>query len=698
MATLRDKVNTTLIRRNGQLVEEANPRGMAPPTPTSQLAGQAGLVAPPTSPAGVGAIGGTPKQQDMAGSGAQKSNALRQSLDTSNTLQEAEADKRYRSAMTAEEQAESQKQKRLGEVFGSTQQKVQDLINAQMNVQPAVAAPTLQAPGGLTAQAGLADTLLGNIQVSANPQEDVDHMWGLLTGYLNGGRASNDPDVVSAINRLAGLTGQTTDQISQSAADAAQKQIQSGTGAAAANAIAGPGAANVSALLPSLGTNRDELAQLLGINPGVVDTLTLDQLDELVGGISPQGADLSTAETEAAAQSGLSGAAERAAMRERSRELSTSGVAASEAQLEQLGHSLANADQVQFGGRTWTTEELLRDDTISQMVSDYLMAPEGSEIRKSLEGDPNAAGLLSFINKYQDALTDAAKSIGSAATAATGIQEANSKLSSVGGFQLPDSVMSNIYGDKWGTPQASELQSTGLVQAIGELGTQADKFREPLNTMLAEAKADPALARDIAGMNAAQLTAMFTPDSSGKSKWDNLTETKMRKADLEANKDNVDSMLALYFGDPSMNMDKFNQLWAEDKKLSANGVPHSPAFANLGLKDNGYWNEGGGYGDAAAASTLYKLVSQGLSRNDTPTEALGTSNSAGWTAPSIQHDQKAVARAEERQKKIKEAKDHHTAIEQYLAGQKGLSAQKKQDIMKREMSWYVANGYYGGKV
>lgn len=607
--SLVNRINQTLIRRNGQLVEEA-------PTPTSQLAGQAGLQAPPTSPAAVGVLGGTSKQQDMAGSGAQKQSALRQSLDTSNTLQEATADKRYRSAMTAEEQAQAEKQKRLGEVFGSTQQKVQDLINAHLNVQSSAATPTLQAPTSLTAQSNLANTMLGNTVVSANPQDDVNQMWGTLSGYLSNGKPATDPLVVAAVNRLSALTGQTPKQISQSAADAAQSQIQSGTGAAAAEAIADPGTANVTALLPSLGTNRDELAQLLGVDPSVVDTLSIDQLNNLVSGVAAQGQELSTAETESASQSGLLGAAERAALRERSKELSTSGAAANEAQLEDLGRSLESADTVAFGGRNWTVEELLSDDNISKLVSDYLTNPE-SESSKQLAADPNSAGLIQFASRYADTLRDAATAVGSAAVAGEAVGAANKQLTNVTpSLSVPDSVMAALYGDTWKQPQGAQLAPKGLVQAISEM-TPAERtaLEGPMSGMFGLASTDPAFAKQISQMNKGTLaTFLGSKDANGATPFDRMQANRIAHETVERNRNDVDALVRLYFQGVDGTAG-ITQALEDAQKRQMIGVPYPPDLKALDKDLDGKL-------DADAADSLYARLSASTEMGSNPLNAM----------------------------------------------------------------------------
>lgn len=516
MPGLVDKVNKTLVRKDGKLVEQV--------TPTSQLAGQAGMTAPPTTPAGVGALGGTAKQQDMAGSVAQKTSALRQSLDSVTSLNEAQADKRYRSATTADEQGQLDKQKRLGEVFGGTQKRVQDLIGAAMSQQVAPAAPVLN-----TANLIRMD--------QPNQQAEVNEAFAAIVAGT---------DIQYNINRIQALTGQTPDQITATANQAATDQIAKSTGTAAAGAVTDAAKVNVSALLPSLGTSREELASLLGLDPAAIDNLSLDDLDTAVRATTSQGPGLSVAETQAASQNASLGSAERAAMREASKEQSTTGLASSEAQLESLGRSLENADQVQFGGKQYTVEELLSDENISKVVSDYLTNPESPQ-SKALEADPNSVGLREFIRKYRGALTDAVQQIGTATTKAEEVQNVNASLANAGNYKIPDAIMGAVYGGSWSPSQTTEMAPTGIVASLKSLNPQQLELTVPL---MDAASRDPGLANEIKNFTADQLRTFTTPGANGISPFKQLQDNKALKLSVQTNKGNIDELLSSYFGQP----------------------------------------------------------------------------------------------------------------------------------------------------
>lgn len=586
MAALADKVNKSLVRKDGKLVEQA--------TPTSQLAGQAGLSAPPTLPGGVAALGGTAQQQAMAGSVAQKQSALRQSLDTSTSLNEAEADKRYRASATADEQKKLDSQKRLGEVFGGTQQKVQDLINAEMNKQVAPAT-RLDTTGALKALPG------------APSQADVDSAFSMLVSGVQ---------TQGNINKLVQLTGMNADQIAAAAQDAATRQLQNTAGNLAAGSISGPESVNVTTLLPQLGTNREELSGLLGVDPTVIDTMTLDQLNAAVAATASQGG-ASVAETRAASQSSDLGAAERAGMREAARGQSTTGQAASEAQLGDLARSLQNADTVTFAGKNYTVKELLSDDNISQLVSDYVMAAPGSEIRKRLEGDPNASGLLNFVHKYQDTLKDAAGQVGTATTENTNIQSSNKQLAQVStNVAIPDQLMKALYGDKWGTAQESRLPPTGFVKAIQDMPpAEREQIAGPLSEAMQMAVSDEAVQQDLVTMNKEQLENLFGGRTSqGITPWEKLKQTRNQTNALNESKGNIDALVNMYFNGEAGAADLPKMLSSAAKRKYL-GQPYPPFLAALDADQNGIV-------DPNAAASLYDTILANLANANTPRKAM----------------------------------------------------------------------------
>lgn len=598
-AGLADRVNRTLKRNaSGQLVEEAV-------TPTSQLAGQAGLVAPPTTPAGVGALGGTNKQIDMAGSVNQKASALRQSADTQNTLGEAEADKRYRSNMTAGEQGTAEKQKRLGEVFGSTQEKVANLVSNEIAKQAAAAAPAQFSTAGVATA------------TAADKQAEVDTAFAALLA---------NPTDLANVEKLTQLTGMSDAQIRAAAQDAAVKQGSAGAvGQAAANATNASNI-NVAALLPDLGTGRDELAQLLGLDPAAIDSMGIDELNAAVAAVATQGAEPSVRETNALAGNRSVGAAERAAYREAGIEQATSGAAESEAQLESLAQSLENADTVSFGGKQMTVEELLSDEGMSKLITDYLTNPESPESRR-FAADPGAAALIQFAEKYRGALTEAATTVGGATEAHTAVTAANKDLATLGTpggaqYSIPDSLLAAVYGDTWNTNTTAK-QPTGVIASLKKLTpAQLDQAVPLLNA----ASTDPELAKQIRLFSPEKLLKLMQPGSDGISPFDHMQQSRKALTEIDAlnSAQNIDGLINLYFGGDVSSSEKLVASPSAARHTMGLGDEDIAAVlaANPGLNTA-----------QAISKIIYDRMHLMLSTADQPREVMG--GSVGWKPKSL---------------------------------------------------------------
>lgn len=571
MASLRDTIQqnlqlgqpapTQLVKQSGQLFRTpataAPGTGTAPPTPTSQLAGQAGLTAPPTTPAGVGMLGGTPQQQAMAGAPNQKASAIRQATDSQNTIQQAVADKRYQASMTSEEQQKAQKGQDLAKTLGGTQQKVQDLVQTEVDRLKGISAtPTVNTAGVLQA---------------ANPanQAKLDQA---AADFAAGKDTQNNLLTMTQLGP-AGSTG-TTIQAAMDAAAATQAASTGAAGAAAAGVVGNP-TETVGKLLPSLGTTSHDLGQLLGLDPTQVEGMTLDQLSKAVDAVAASGA--SAGATQAASVNPLAGQAERAAAIESGKNLATSGVASADAQLQDLGKQLQSADTVTVGGQQYTTSELLSNSNISKMVSDYLTLDPNSQQAKQFASDPTTSALAQFANKYRGALTTAAQQMDAAAKTFGETQTANKGISTFAGGQgvIPDSIMALAQGSDWNTASATKMQPKGVVASIQSMPPDWQTQNAPAVSSLLTAAKDPDAQSQLAKLTPDQLKAMFTVDQYGKTPADTLKDTWNKQAELTGMDPHtaagLDSIVAQYFGGP------IDTQLADDQKAK-----------QLGLNQNGY--------------------------------------------------------------------------------------------------------------
>jgi len=593
---------------SGQLVEES--------VPISQLAGQAGMTAPPTTPGGAQAVGATPQSAAQAGTPNQMQSALRQSTDTINIIQEAKADKRYRSALSAAEQGKSTTANTLRQALGDTGSAVQkyvdkevqklatgptgyeqwkqagaaagaaaeqafqqqqaayntavagaeatrkqkqdtvnsllsgltkfvpgpivsdaasdnweresaavrsqlaaqglsdseinSLIGAVRNKQPAqYTAPAINVGPAPTKQAVAAPALPQGMALSnpftptdPNKKADLDAAWAGLS----------DPDPqkrIAAVQTVAALTGKTDAEITAGIDNAIAGASASGIGTQAAKQLGGTAVGDI---LPELGVTDTELADLLGTTPDNVRGMSLDQLSQVVTNLGA-----GTSELDSAAVNPLAGAAERADYRELSREASTSGAAAVDAQLESLGTQLDSADTVTFLGKTGTLTDLLSDDAVSEQINN--MVADGSW--KNL---PDTDPLKKFITQYEDVLRTAGESMKREVTASREITEANKNSTQLGGVQLPAEVVSSLLGEISATSRV-DINKSPLLSWASKLPAEQ---QAAIGLAL---KQNPALAVELNRLSPAELSSLGI--GTGGKKWSDFQETVKRREELE---------------------------------------------------------------------------------------------------------------------------------------------------------------------
>jgi hypothetical protein len=509
MATLRERLEKNMRRdASGQLV--GGTQSLA------QMSNQMGLAAPPTTPGGAQAIGANPDQAKMAGTPSQKTAALRQSADQVTTLQERAAQTQQVApvAESLRSRVESA-QKTLGD----TQSKVQTLIQnqvAKVNTQPP--APTLQ-PGTIAAGTG-------------KSQADVDAAFSAAASLLSQGKPVTDPAVQAEITKLFELTNmdatELTERVMQSANPTGQ-QIGQAADAAIGSTI------TMDQLYGELGTTPEELSQLLGVPIAELNTYTPDQLAMAVQNLSD-----ASEQALATTQSTLVGAAERQAARGQVEELSRSGQLGLEEELNELGTALESADVIQFGGKSWTVAELLADGNISNLISNYLLNPESDESKK-LAQDPAAKPLIDFANRYKQTLTEAAKSIGGAISESERQLGENTKLQTVANVQLPNELMTALYGEGWNKRGGAALTPRGIVAGLQSL---APDLQSRAATAVAETvRKYPNVTSQLANLSPEQVQALF---SGNQDKWNSY----VKSLDYQNRLTGVDTIddLAQFFG------------------------------------------------------------------------------------------------------------------------------------------------------
>lgn len=482
--TLQDKIatNRKLVKGRGGVLSQESPEEI------QTLAGKAGLQAPPTTAIGAGMIGANADQQKMMGSPQQMQAALRLSQEPSESLADVERRRQVRQEATASEEAAKQKSEdlkalgglgdRVASFIDVQRQKLasQTVVPGQVQVNEQVIPITT---GGATAdQAQLKDVLK---QLRADPG---NQQLQLQANQLLG-RGINSVLTPDEIN---GLYESSIATLARSGAETVQDKLQ------VEDLLA----------LPEFGYDLNSLSDLLGLPPDQVSKLDLGQLQARVNEI--QQIEFQQAnQLGQAATSGQLGAAERQVARQAGQEASRTGLRSTEADVRRLDEAIARADEVSFGGNQYKIEDLLSDDTISGVISDYLNAPEGSPTRLQLE--KTEPGLIQFIRSNQTLLDDAAKELGAGAQQFSATQQYNQQVATIGNQTLDPALAKQLIPG-YGELSATQLDpnSVPLLQIAKLLPpTQGANLVSTVNALSQDPRTADSIASELAALSPEQL-------------------------------------------------------------------------------------------------------------------------------------------------------------------------------------------------
>lgn len=490
---------------DGQLTEQT-------PEEVQSLAGKAGLTSPPTTPLGAAMIGANPDQAKMAGTKQQKAAALDFAAQQQPGQSLADAVRRSqgneRAEATGQEAASMEKSQDL-QALGGLGDRVNDFINAQRSRLAAAAPVEVQ-----TAQ-----------QFNG---KDVSQLKPLLA------QLRQQPDNMSLqlqVNQALGydINQQLSPQQINNLYESAVESITRGGAGSVDDDL------TVDDLIAqgNFGYDKAEIANLLNIQEDEVSAMNVGQLRNQLNQVQADEF-RNVQELDQQSLSGELGGAERALARQGAREASRVGTRSSEADIQALEDQIANADEITFGGKTYLVEDLLKDDTISGIISDYMNSAPGSELRRQLEAvEP---GLIQFIQKNQTLLQDAAQQLSTGAQQFTDIQSYNKSLVR----NLPANLAGII------APEAGSLQ--------------AGKIDPNSKPILAWAVANPQAAQGLQGLSdedARALAGLSLQDINGLQigqrggKWDQYQQDKQVVNDLKrraATTTNPDEIINMVFG------------------------------------------------------------------------------------------------------------------------------------------------------
>jgi hypothetical protein len=550
----------------------------------SSLAGKAGLPAAPITALGIAAIGGNQHQQKMAGSPAQVQSALRISQSPEEYLSTQQRREQPRSEMTAQEQAGRQKSETLKDL-GGLGDRVDNFINKQRERLEAASV----APGEMQVAPQEGGTQL--------PTDSVK-----LAELKNAAKAliTNPSDMNSllVLNQILGKQPNATitpAELSKLYEDSNATLIRSG-----AETIDNDLQVEDLIAAGDFPYTLTQLSELLGVPETGLDKYSIAQLRDQLELVAQQEFQ-TTQQLEQQAGSSILGSAERGQARQLAREASRTGVRSTEQDVLNLERQIRDADQVLFGGSVYTVDELLKDDTISGIIKDYLdMDPESQ-----LEFAKKEPALAAFVSRNQAILKEASDAIGRGATEFQELQKQNEAIADVAGTSISEDLL------KEALPGFGELSATKF--DIGGIGffQRLDQLPEPQKKVLVEElnklASDPNtkyLIPEIAKLTPTQLAALSLekPGSLASKLIQENTQLEQQINNLDPT--DIDSIVSAFTGGSATSLAELQKVFDQNYAASILDLPFP---ANLPKMDISAFdtNKDGKLDDPA---TLLKLM------------------------------------------------------------------------------------------
>lgn len=338
-----------LIKRGGQLFEQKDDSLM---NRVNQLG-----TSTPTSPAGAAGIGASPDSAKMVGSGAQRENALREAVAPKEATLAGQQRLAGPSQATTADQEAQQKAQQLRQL-GAMGTRVQSMLEQRLATAGQQAGPaTIQADTASVQNAlGLTPTQLAADQQGANV---VGQAQGLINQYMT----NPSEDLLLQLTEL----GMPKDKVYE--LTGLTETGQQATGRTIANAMADR--LTVGELdLTELGFA--DISEVEALVPGAAN-MSVPEFQQAIEEL--QGAEFDKLEELRAQLAGLPPNSARAQqIREQMQALGDVGRTGAEAAVEQAAQEINTADEVTIAGETYTVEEFLSDDTMSELIEDYLMS------------------------------------------------------------------------------------------------------------------------------------------------------------------------------------------------------------------------------------------------------------------------------------------------------------------------------------
>ena len=515
MANLLD----TIAQNRRNLVR--NPSGVLTQESTTgiqQLAANAKLIAMPTDPLSALVLGANPDQQKMMGTQAQTQAALSFNPNVGNL----DTERRRTPAQRQPTQSQSSNRaqalqeasnipRRVDEYIGA---EIQKLETAKLQKQVASQADIQKLPMVAQLPATLDYvSLKSNLEaIASNPQD----LKSLANINIMLGRPANQlitPDELDQFYRTS------TESIASGAQGLVDKDLTVGDLLRQEN----------------FPYNEQNLALLLELSPDQVRNLSIGDLKNRI-------AEINTAQAQEAVSKSfdpLAGSAEQVGYQQLSRQLEESGVATTEAQLQNIEQSIASGESINFAGQQMRVADLLGDEGLSNLITEYLSSAPESAIRQDL--DQSEPTLSKFIKDNETLLSELSQDMAASQTKLQSLQNDKEKLRTVGRVQLSDEIFSALMPGGIITDSV-DTSKVPLLSLIKKLTPEdGEKLASRVNTIVG---ARPDLAAELNQVSEEDLGKLL--DQSTFSSFLKANDIYQRVSNLSV--DDIDGIFREYYG------------------------------------------------------------------------------------------------------------------------------------------------------
>lgn len=441
---------STNIVKQGTSLTSSSPEELA------KLSGNAGVN--PITPLGAKAVGANPDQAKMANTPARKDSVF--ATQNTDTLDKTVRTEPQKPASAAANEPAKDKLERM-KTLGSLNMQVENLANqklAELNAQNAKlqlnqtsidALPTEQKAGVTTA--------LQAYQVAASPEAKEA---AILQASKILGRVPSEAEMQSFFQDARASLGETAKSVG--------------------------GSVTLGDLhLAGIGTSAEQLANDLGMTPEQVGAMSPAQLNKAIQDLEAREFnDTQALQAEYASATGQ----RKQQIAQELKAKGATGAIGVEAQYDRLQASIEAADQISFGGKSMSIEDLLKDDGLSQTIMD---ATEDKNVLENLKAtEPE---LAEWIQTNMESLAGLTADARTAASGVGDTQQAAADLKSA----VSDGLFTTLFGEQakfMSAAELAQLKTTAEANGVWQtLQTDGD-FKARLEK-------NPALAQAVAGMS-----------------------------------------------------------------------------------------------------------------------------------------------------------------------------------------------------